>query len=311
MKKYMAVSVNMDSLRHAVGYKQINHDCFYFEAIDPILRIAEKYKVPLTFYVIGKDLEYPEIAKRIQYLSSCGHEIANHTYSHPQDFGGLNHLLQKREIEKCGKAIFDVIGTYPKGFLSPGWSSSYSLLQYLDSVGYKHDSSFFSSPFLFLVQLRMILGFFINFFRFRKIPETYKIRSVIKRKDFFISLRMSDKPFILKSINSLVELPLPIIYFMFPYWFSLEFFNKKFASLIYSRLLKKQFTHLLVHPADFANREETDRHAKGYPYSIYRSHTNKGGFILLFEERIKSALNAGFEFTTMNEIASTIGSLNK
>ena len=37
MKKYVALSVNMDSLRQAVGYKNIEHDYFYFEALDKIL----------------------------------------------------------------------------------------------------------------------------------------------------------------------------------------------------------------------------------------------------------------------------------
>jgi hypothetical protein len=310
MKKYVALSVNMDSLRQAVGYKNIEHDYFYFEALDKILKISKKFNLPLTIFVIGKDLEYPEIASRIKDLFYQGHEIANHSYSHPQNFGYLTIEQQISEILQCNDKIFKTIGIYPEGFLAPGWSTSYQLLKYLNRNGFTHDSSYFSSVLMIFIKLRLILGYIINFLRFKKLPQTYKLREAFNRRDFFINLRSNDKPFVFGDDHKTVELPLPIVFRFIPYWFSIEFFNRRIAKFIFGKLLKKEFTHLLVHPADFANVDMIARYAKENAYSIYRSHTDKTEFIVLFEERVKAFLDAGFEFITMKEMAKKISDFN-
>jgi len=85
-------------------------------SVDKIMETAEKRKVKLTFFATGKFAEkYPEDIKKI---AEKGHEIFNHTYSHP-------HLTQitdeeiKNELEKTEKIIFDLTGKTTKPFFRP------------------------------------------------------------------------------------------------------------------------------------------------------------------------------------------------
>ncbi len=67
------------------------------ELTPELLDILRHHGVRATFYVIGRNVEtYPEIARRIV---SEGHEIANHTWSHPA-LPSLGAARLNQEIEK-------------------------------------------------------------------------------------------------------------------------------------------------------------------------------------------------------------------
>ena len=81
-----------------------------------LLDILRHHGVRATFYVIGRNVEtYPEIARRIV---SEGHEIANHSWSHPALTSvGAGRLRQ--EIEKTNEVILRVTGRRPTNMRPP------------------------------------------------------------------------------------------------------------------------------------------------------------------------------------------------
>lgn len=304
--KKMAISLNMDSLRHAVGNFPLQHDPFYFEALDRILQIADDRQIKLTIFVIGKDLEYPEIEQRVLELHGKGHEIANHTWSHFQDFGSLSDEVQFEEIRLCSLEIQRVTGVAPKGFLAPAWSANRKLNERLASMGFSHDSSHFPSLFVFLLQIKLSLNFLMKFLLKRSLPNTYSFRSVFLRSDFLINLRMRSKPHRVKKAPNLVELPLPLSAFGIPYWFTLEFFSKRLSNLLFNSILKRTHNYILIHPADFAKPSEIEIYSQGIVHSLERSMVEKEEFIKIFIKRIDQALAAGYEFMTMADIADSV-----
>ena len=73
---------------------------------EEILSILEKYGVKATFFAIGENVTYyPETFEKIR---RAGHEIGNHTFSHP-------HLHQKDHgaLAKEIQAAEDVLGSTP------------------------------------------------------------------------------------------------------------------------------------------------------------------------------------------------------
>ena len=63
-----------------------------------------------TFFVVGENAaEYPEILKR---AAREGHEIANHSWSHP-NLGKMADEAVRRELQKTDDAIKSAIGTRP------------------------------------------------------------------------------------------------------------------------------------------------------------------------------------------------------
>ena len=69
-----------------------------------ILDVLKKYDAKATFFVVGKHVKwYPDSVIR---ASKEGHEIGNHTYTHP-DISTLSEEQLKTEIKDCENIIME------------------------------------------------------------------------------------------------------------------------------------------------------------------------------------------------------------
>ncbi|MEK3889520.1 polysaccharide deacetylase family protein [Bacillus sp. FSL K6-3431] len=77
-----------------------------------ILDVLAKYDAKATFFVIGKHAEeYPDLILREK---AEGHEIANHTYSHPHpNSKRATYELLEKELKKTDEIIFNITGSNP------------------------------------------------------------------------------------------------------------------------------------------------------------------------------------------------------
>ncbi len=81
-----------------------------------LLDILKERGIKATFFVVGRNVaEYPEIAKRIV---DEGHEIANHTWSHPW-LTRLSDSSVRRQLQKTSDAIENHTGVKPVLFRAP------------------------------------------------------------------------------------------------------------------------------------------------------------------------------------------------
>lgn len=97
-----------------------------------ILEALERHEVKATFFVLGIKAErYPLLIKEIL---SKGHEIGNHTYSHP-DFHNQSNKFILNEIKKCNDIIYKLTGQFPSLFRPPGGFLSYSLVELVKNEG--------------------------------------------------------------------------------------------------------------------------------------------------------------------------------
>jgi peptidoglycan/xylan/chitin deacetylase (PgdA/CDA1 family) len=107
--------------------------------------------VRATFFVIGRDLEEPEHEEArevLRRLVASGHEIANHTCSHPYDLCRLPEQVIEAEIRRCHELCVEILGreATPVGFRAPGYTIDGAVHRVLASHGYRYDSSMFPSP---------------------------------------------------------------------------------------------------------------------------------------------------------------------
>ena len=65
--------------------------------LETFTRFLEPYKIKSTMFMVGKDFEYKKNHRIINEIYQKGHEIANHTYSHPQGFKFLSYVAMERE----------------------------------------------------------------------------------------------------------------------------------------------------------------------------------------------------------------------
>ena len=75
-----------------------------------LLDVLAKHEAKATFFLIGKYVrQRPEIARAIL---AAGHEIGNHTYSHP-NLIFVSAARLRQELEDCRKALEDALGPSP------------------------------------------------------------------------------------------------------------------------------------------------------------------------------------------------------
>ena len=112
-------------------------------------RFAElfaRHGVRATFFVVGADLDDDaEGRARLTELARAGHELANHTHTHPYDFIRLGAAALGDEIDRAHAAIAACAGAPPVGFRAPGYEISSDAIDALTARGYRYDSSVFPS----------------------------------------------------------------------------------------------------------------------------------------------------------------------
>ncbi|GAB3655597.1 polysaccharide deacetylase family protein [Actinocorallia lasiicapitis] len=88
-----------------------------------VLDLLADHEVKATFFVIGEQLAHNE--KLVRRIVESGHEIANHTLTHPIDLPSLSEYRLRREITDAHKRIHETTGAVPRMFRAPGgnWSS--------------------------------------------------------------------------------------------------------------------------------------------------------------------------------------------
>ncbi|SHG47393.1 Peptidoglycan/xylan/chitin deacetylase, PgdA/CDA1 family [Thermosyntropha lipolytica DSM 11003] len=90
-----------------------------------VLDLLQKHQSQATFFVLGQYAEkYPEIIKR---MAKEGHEIGNHSFSHP-DFNRESRFSIQEEIKKTNQIVYNLTGTKPRFFRPPGGYLSYEMV---------------------------------------------------------------------------------------------------------------------------------------------------------------------------------------
>lgn len=81
-----------------------------------LLDILKQRGIKATFFVVGQNaVEYPDILKRI---AADGHELANHSYSHPV-LASLGESALKDQLEKTHQAVLHATGINMKVMRPP------------------------------------------------------------------------------------------------------------------------------------------------------------------------------------------------
>jgi peptidoglycan/xylan/chitin deacetylase (PgdA/CDA1 family) len=112
-------------------------------------RFAEmfaRHRLRATFFVVGSDAAADVAgAKQLAQLAQAGHELGNHSHTHPYELARLDRARIDDEIGRAHDVIAALAGTPPVGFRAPGYDLSERVLEALMARGYHYDSSVFPS----------------------------------------------------------------------------------------------------------------------------------------------------------------------
>lgn len=86
------------------------------EDTEELIKIFDKYNIKTTFFVVGGWVDkYPESVKQ---LADAGHEIMNHSNTHPH-MTQLTKEEMLKEVEECDKKIENITKVKPTLFRAP------------------------------------------------------------------------------------------------------------------------------------------------------------------------------------------------
>ncbi|MBP5332298.1 MAG: polysaccharide deacetylase family protein [Lachnospiraceae bacterium] len=99
------------------------------EYSDELLDFLKDRGIHVTFFMIGNQVS--TYAKQVKRMYDEGHELGNHTYTHPH-LTNLSAAGVRSEIEKCDKAIYKAAGAYPTVMRPPYGSVNSTVLANID-----------------------------------------------------------------------------------------------------------------------------------------------------------------------------------
>ncbi len=299
--KYAAISINFDSLGEAYGFPPGYKDPSFFDVAERFFKIAEKYRFKYSIYLIGKDLEKPENRECVKKWASQGHEIGNHSWSHPPNLGAMNKLEIHQQVEMAHEIITKTINHEPKGFIAPAWSTSPEVVKILIELKYTYDTSGFPSWLMFPALLKLLLNH-MNDRRFFKILHRKDFLYLLfGPRDSYITTGSLFKSSNVSDGNSITMLPLPTNKYRIACWHTLVFmFGWKIHEKILRSCLRENNTfYYVIHPADLINKNDLLNHS----ISLERLGTPLWLKQRYLEKSIEAILKTGRKIITMEELA--------
>jgi peptidoglycan-N-acetylglucosamine deacetylase len=231
----------------------------YLDVVVPrVLTFLAERDLTITFFVVGRDAASARNAEVLPSLSSAGHELGNHSFSHEPWFHLYTEQQVRDEIERAETAIERLTGKKPVGFRGPGYSFSPTTLQVLTERGYLYDAS--SLP-TFIGPLARMYYFMVS---------SLTKEELEKRDALFGSIRDGFRPikphFLRSDHGQLVEIPVTTMpLFRMPIHFSYILYLSGFSRIVamsYFRMalilcsLANIRPSLLLHPLDFLDSKD-------------------------------------------------------
>ena len=173
MTRSACVSIDVDTLSsiykgngltRAGGYTFLE----FRTGLASISRFFEEFRIPVTLFMVGTDLIPQPNRATVKAIAGQGHELANHSMTHPQGFRWLSESRKEKEIAEMGDLCESITGIRPVGFRSPGWNMDDSGLPVLRRLGYIYDSSVFPT----LLMPAMKAAHYVSMFRQPKNDRT-------------------------------------------------------------------------------------------------------------------------------------------
>jgi peptidoglycan/xylan/chitin deacetylase (PgdA/CDA1 family) len=153
MNRWGNISIDVDSLSSIYKGQGCSRPGGYtfieFRAgLENLSNFFSRNNIKTTMFMVGNDFLYKKNHAAINNIFDDGHEIANHSMTHPQGFRCLSEREKEKELVSVSDICLDVVGKRPVGFRSPGWNIDDTTLPLLNKLKYKYDSSVFPTSLM-------------------------------------------------------------------------------------------------------------------------------------------------------------------
>jgi peptidoglycan/xylan/chitin deacetylase (PgdA/CDA1 family) len=105
---------------------------------DQILDHFAEHDGRATFFVLGNAIDGEPRRETLRRAVAEGHELGNHTFTHPGDLSALDEAGIRDEIDRAQTAIRETAGVEPLHWRTPFLRTSDRLLEVVGSLGLTH-----------------------------------------------------------------------------------------------------------------------------------------------------------------------------
>jgi peptidoglycan-N-acetylglucosamine deacetylase len=171
MERLCSVSIDLDPIPcyyriHGLGRSPAElRDVVLRSCLPRFADLLASRGIRATFFVVGQDIDRVERGAvadehraRLAALAEAGHELGNHSYSHPYELARLSSGAIADEIGRCDQLLVEVAGRPTAGFRAPGYDVSAPMLAELMRRGYVYDSSVFPAPGYYAAKAAVMAG---------------------------------------------------------------------------------------------------------------------------------------------------------
>jgi len=148
----LAISIDLDPLacyRRLYGLREAaggGADPVVTVAVERFLELMAGLGAKGTLFCVGESLAHPAAQAALRAAAAAGHELANHTWSHPYALSRLPDPALAREIGDGARVIAELFGRWPAGFRAPGYLLGARVLGAARAAGARYDASALPSP---------------------------------------------------------------------------------------------------------------------------------------------------------------------
>jgi peptidoglycan-N-acetylglucosamine deacetylase len=250
------ISIDFESLYHysvTLGLDHPDRDRDYERIVDRFLALFAELSVPATFFIVGDDIRLKKLSPAVlRRMVDAGHELANHTMTHPHNFSRLSAAEKEAEIVGTGRLIEDATGQRVVGFRAPCLDVDEEIVDILERRGYTYESSVL--PF-YLKQVQTFAYGLMCRGRFRSTGSW--LNSFAPGDPYTPEAGKLHK----RGTRAITEMPIATVPFVrLPFYSTVHFaLGKKFFDLSYALLRqgRDHFTYEL-HSIDLASCDDDD-----------------------------------------------------
>lgn len=143
--KLANISVDFESLYHysvTLGLPHPDRDSDYDRIVDRFLDLFAETGVRATFFMVGDDVRSKKLAPDVlRRMVAAGHELANHTMTHPHNLSRHSRSRKEEEILATGRLLESITGQRVVGFRAPCLDVDEDIVDILERHGYWYESS--------------------------------------------------------------------------------------------------------------------------------------------------------------------------
>ncbi len=130
IRKIPIYSVETDQKKIAVTFDA----AWGAQDTEELLEILDKYNAKATVFCLGQWVK--DNPEEVKMFYDNGHEIGNHSYSHPA-FSKISREEIRKEITDCNEIIKEVTGEYPALLRAPSGDYDNKSIEACESMGMK------------------------------------------------------------------------------------------------------------------------------------------------------------------------------